>query len=421
MTTARALALAAVDEIHGVSTFTAPDEGRYRFSVPAAGVELEVDFLRRESHQLKGELLVRCSLAGAKTTDGVLAVGDLNLSSTRARQTHAKYLAELSKAEQVDWTGMVEEFAQRVLAAERQGAPAVLLSDLPRPAPVESFEVDGLPLLPRHPVVLFGDGGTAKSYLALYIAGRMAERGRSVGFFDWELAGEDHRDRLERLFGGAMPPIRYARCARPLVYEADRLRRIIRDHSLDYVVFDSVAFACDGPPEAAETTGRYFQALRQLGEVGSCHVAHVTKAIDGADLKPFGSVFWHNGARASWNVKADAQQDDDVLSIALHNRKANLGARRASVGFEFRFGENRTTVRRQDPATNANLAAGLSVMQRVRAILRSGPLCQDELAATLDDVKSDTLSRVVRRAVKEGKVLSFDGRLSLPSPHGERA
>jgi hypothetical protein len=108
-----------------------------------------------------------------------------------------------------------------------------------------------------------------------------------VGLFDWELAGEDHRERLERLFGAKLPGVRYARCNRPFVHELDRLRRIVRDEALDYVIFDSVAFACDGPPEAAEVAGRYFQSLRQLGIVGSLHIAHISKA-DGADQKPFG-------------------------------------------------------------------------------------------------------------------------------------
>jgi hypothetical protein len=348
----------------------------------------------------------------------VLAVGDLNLSSTRARQTHAKYLAELARTEDVDWAGLVEEFAQRVLAAERSGTPAVLLSDLPRPAPVETFDVSGLSLLPRHPLILFGDGGTAKSYLALWLAGSLARRDWRVGYFDWELAGEDHRDRLERLFGPSMPPIHYARCTRALVYEADRLRRIVRDHALDYIVCDSIAFACDGPPEAAEVAGRYFQALRQLGAIGSCHVAHVTKALEGGDLKPFGSAFWSNGARSTWNVKpAETAPDDDVLTIALHNRKANLGARRASVGFEFRFLGERTEVRRVDPASVPSLAVGLSTLQRIQAFCRSGPQGQNAIAEELEDVKPETLARVIRRALAEGKLVRMPGAgepLALP-------
>ena len=38
---------------------------------------------------------------------------------------------------------------------------------------------------------------------------------------------------------------------RPLAEDVDRLRRYIRQHDIGYVVVDSVALACDGPPEAA--------------------------------------------------------------------------------------------------------------------------------------------------------------------------
>jgi hypothetical protein len=125
------------------------------------------------------------------------------------------------------------------------------------------LEVDGLALPKRHPSILFGDGGACKSYLALYLAGCIAKTGLSVAA--WELAGDDFRDRLERLFGVSKLRILFARRERPLVFETDRLRRIIRDGAIEFAVFDSVSFACDGPPEAAEVAGRYFRAARQIG------------------------------------------------------------------------------------------------------------------------------------------------------------
>ena len=98
------------------------------------------------------------------------------------------------------------------------------------------------------------------------------------GYADWEFSGEDHRDRLERLFGTDMPAIWYARCDRALVYEADRLRRIVAENDISYVIYDSVAFACDGPPESAGP--RYERRLMIL----------VLGVVTQATPKPFSNI-----------------------------------------------------------------------------------------------------------------------------------
>jgi Mrp family chromosome partitioning ATPase len=52
------------------------------------------------------------------------------------------------------------------------------------------LHVQGIELLRDHPTILFGQGDSAKSYLALWIAGTLAEQGLRVGLFDWELSGQ---------------------------------------------------------------------------------------------------------------------------------------------------------------------------------------------------------------------------------------
>lgn len=370
--------------------FRCLDEGAYRLTIAEIGIEFTVERLRRRFDELVGELTVRCELAGARTHDGVLSVGDFNLSTQRAREERARYLAGRANAKDLDWAGLLEEFVQRVLTAERTGQPAVSLRDLPRPMTDDTLDIDGVLLIDRHPVIAFGDGGAAKSYLALYLAGKLSQTGIRTALFDWELAGEDHRDRLERLFGADMPDVRYVRCSRPLVHEADRLRRIVREEEIGYAVYDSIAFAADGAPESAEVAGRYFQSVRQIG-VGSLHVAHVSKALD-LDQKPFGSAFWHNGARATWNVKlADTLPGANQITIGLYNRKTNLGPLRPAVGFDITFADDRTTFRRVNVADVSDLAGHLSVRQRMAHLLRRGAMSPavvaEEIGADLETVK----------------------------------
>ena len=98
-------------------------DGRYRLGILSLGTMLEVDRLRRERHELIGELSVGCDLAGARTIDGVIHLADFNLSSATARTQRAKILADRSDAPDLDWASFLEELCQRTIAAERAGTP----------------------------------------------------------------------------------------------------------------------------------------------------------------------------------------------------------------------------------------------------------------------------------------------------------
>jgi uncharacterized protein DUF3854 len=370
-------------------------EDHYRFSLPGIGIMFEVDRLRRERHELTGELCVRCDLPGARTYAGALITADFNFSSARGRTERAKSLAERANTAELDWLALLEEFCQRVLAAERIGRPAIDLRELERPTVEDALRIEGLSFPKRHPAILFGDGGSAKSYTGLYLAGRLVQQGFTVALFDWELAGEDHRDRLERLFGKAMPMVYYARCERALVYEVDRLRRVVRERDIDYAVYDSIAFACDGPPESAEIASRYFRAVRQVG-VGSLHIAHITKA-DGGDQKPFGSAFWHNGARSTWYAQlSDSSPDGRTLEVGFFNRKSNLGRICPAAGFKIEFSNDRTLFSKTNPAENPDLATKMTVKQRMQNLLRSGSVDKERVVEQLE-ISRDTLKKTIQR------------------------
>jgi hypothetical protein len=375
--------------------FRPAGEGRYILELPRYALTLDLDRLRRDRGYVHGELMVRCGMPGRRSTTETLYAGDVNVSTVPPRDL-VNQLAMLANIASVEWPEVLGDLYTRTLAAERQGRPAVMLRDVPRPDPAEDVAVDGIRLLRRHPVVVFGDGGDAKSYLALYLATRLAARGLRVLYADWEFAGEDHRDRLERICGEDMPDVRYVRCERPMVAEADRLRRIVREDGVDYLVADSVAFAADGPPEAAEVAGAYFRALRTIG-VGSLNVAHTTKS-EGGDQKPFGSTFWHNGARSTWYVKRAAGEPGDArLSIALFNRKANLGPLAPAAGYSIEFGAERTVF---TPASVAEMgpdvAGQLPIAARMASVLRTGSMTIVELAQELEE-RPDTVSRIAKR------------------------
>jgi len=379
-------------------TFSQLGDGSYQLTVLELGLQLTVDRLRRDRHELVGELAVACDLPGAHTIDGFISVADFNLSSAHARQTRAKLLAERSEAADVDWLSLVEELCVRSIAADRQGAPSRPLHAYARaPQATDALlDVDGWPWLRDHAMITFADGGGLKSYLALYGAGVLSQRGLQVGFCDWELTGCDHRDRLGRLFPDALPLIHYFHCDKPLTDEVDRLTRDVRRLGLDYLVFDSAGFGTAGPPEAAEHALAYFRALRQIG-VGSHLLAHVNRSETG-DQKPFGSSYWHNCARATWFAKLSAARDDaGRLTVGLFNRKSNLTRLYAAVGFQFAFTEDRTIVERVNLADVDDLAGQLPTWQRVANFIKAGGGYPQTIAVIADtlEVKPNTVRKAV--------------------------
>jgi len=381
-------------------TFARLCEGRYRLEYPDLGIALEASEVHRDrSHELHGELTVTTTMAGAKTVDGVLLWTSLNFSSQRTRAATASSLAARSGAPGLDWVGAIETLALRVARAEAEGTPIKALASYPRPAPTETWEVIGLPLLRQHPMILFGDGGSAKSYLALHIAATLAGRGVRCLYADWEFSPEDHRERLERLTGESMPQetLHYVRCTAPLVSEVQRLQRHIVEHRIEYIVCDSIAFAVPGRPEDAEHAAAYFRATRYLG-IGSLHLAHTTKSLEHGTDKPFGSVFWSNGARSVWFVKRAGEQGDtaNVVEVALSHKKSNTGRRLPTVGVRLHFSAERTRVEAFDVAESAELSSVLPIWQRIRALVSTRPFTVEELAEELS-AKPDSVKRIVRK------------------------
>jgi len=373
------------------------NDGTYQLRIVSLGIALTVDRLRRERHELVGELAVACDLAGARTVEGFLSVADFNLSSAQARTTRSKLLAERSEAPDVDWHGLLEELCVRTIAAERQGVPLRPLHTFARVDGDVIVSVDGWPWLRDQAMMTFADGVGLKSYLALYGAGCLSRQGIAVGYVDWELSGHEHRARLERLFGddpAGLPLIHYVRCDRALIDEVDRITRECRKLGLEYLVFDSAGFGTAGPPEAAEHALAYFRAVRQIG-LGSHHLAHVNRSESG-DQKPFGSAFWHNSARATWFARQAAASPDGLrLTVGLFNRKSNLTRMHPAIGFEFDFSGGRTVVRRVELAAVDELAPQLPLWQRIaHAIKAGGPQTMDALAEALD-AKVDSIKKAV--------------------------
>ncbi len=373
----------------------------YELAVKDLAVTFTVTRVRNRYEEVFGLLSVRAEFRGARTIgDGILSSADFNLSSLRARQERAKHLHERAHADEIDWLSLLEELCLRVLEHEDRGSPEIALSDIPVPDFEHGAEITagGLPLLRRHPVIWFGDGAAGKSLLALYVAIDLAQSGYRVLYCDWEFSGEEHSARLRR-FAGPVPGLKeeliYRRCDKSFVREAIQIRDIIAKRKITYLICDSIGFAAEGAPESAEAATGYFRALRECGSIGSLHLAHMNRSEQG-DQKPFGSVFWHAGARATWYLKRTDSTASDDMVVGFYHRKSNIGRLRQAFGRRVEFLATETRVTSAEITDEKELAIKLNLIQRIAGCLRSGPMTTAEIAEELE-AKQDSVRTTVRR------------------------
>lgn len=370
------------------------DRGSYRVTWEAPHfITFDFDLLRAErTGDVTGEVTVR--VASPDLHDH-LHQARLTMTGTRSRAELANQLRR--RLPGTDWDALVEGSCVKVLRAFREGEPAILLRDAEKP-PDAGWLLPPL-VLGRLPTILFGDGGTGKSWLVLAAAlsihtdqpllGIAPTARRRVAYLDWELEDWEQRERMRMLVGDQEPDLIYRRCSGPLRDQVDSLRRLIRDRGIGFVVIDSIGPACGGAPEESAVALGFFEALRMLG-VGALCVAHVNRAGD--TDKPFGSAFWHNGARATWYVK----QASGDFTVGLFNRKSNVGRPAPPRGYRIVEDAGRIRIEPARVAEEPELEQDLPLPVRMKAALRPGALPAHELAELLG-AKVDSVDRTARR------------------------
>ncbi len=275
---------------------------------------------------------------------------------------------------------------------------ALDVSDAPQEGP-DRFAVD--PFLPMDAITIwFGDGGSAKTMLACALAEafclghRFANAdtpGLPVLFVDWEDTFATFARRIRRLGGGpemmlGKRLIQYWPAKGiPLVNQIDAIKRKVETDGIGLVIYDSVALACDGPPEESQSCNRFINAARKTGVTSLC-IAHITKR--GEEDKPYGSAFWSNSARRTWLVKKADDEDTDTLDVALICKKVNDGRKPRSVPVRLAFTDQDgpIVVTRDEFDVGSKLSkAGMGLNARIRQALKRTAMTRIELAELLEE------------------------------------
>ena len=188
----------------------------------------------------------------------------------------------------------------------------------------------GLSLLgflhPLEHTVLYGDGGTGKGVIAAWMVAkltRLKPKHLRILIVDYEQHAQyEWRPRVEA-FGGNMDEVLIVQPTHPIWEIAGWLKGQIERHAIDFVVVDSVSYACVGQEVETSTTAvQYSMAVATL-QRPVLSIAHVTKA-DLDPKHPFGSIMWSNGARVT--IAVAVQGDDPDSPRVMRNSKTNQRA-----------------------------------------------------------------------------------------------
>lgn len=347
----------------------------------------------------------------------VLCTEHLNLLASQSKSRLANDLEGLHPI--MMWRQLLDELCTHTIEYHRQGEPIQELSTITEPIKPEYLLH---PFLPKgKPTVIYGLGGAGKSYLSLLmgiavllpwkenrLGWTLTDDSVKILYLDFETDYHDLQWRLHCLKRGLKLPdvfMQYRRCYSTLANDIESINQIVAENDIGLVIVDSAAAACGGDLFAPDQPIRMFNALRQLN-VTSLVIAHTAKGT-GANgnqngSTPYGSVFFTNYARSVWEIKKVQDAGEDIINVGLYHRKVNQGRLFSAQGYSIRFGEDSTSVVRQELAEVVDLATSLSGPERVKAALRHGKMTTSALVERLElpegTVKS-ALSRLSRKEV----------------------
>jgi DNA-directed RNA polymerase specialized sigma24 family protein len=344
----------------------------------------------------------------------------LNLLSARSKKQLIDEAEDRYPLPQGRWTNIVEQLCEGSLENYRRGKPAREIW------PAEGEEAPEAPFLIKpliykdKPTIIFGEGSTGKSYLAVTLGilvqlpypdnplGLLPQRA-NVLYLDYESDEAEFRKRLTLLGNGlgvSPVPVLYRECELPLVDDIDHLEQVVAEHQIGFIIIDSLGVAAGNANlNDAPTATAFYSALRRL-KVTSLIITHTSKE-ERSKATPFGSVYFTNLARSVFEVRRQQEEGSKEIAVALVHRKNNQGPLLSPQGFRIVFQPDRTMVKRMDVESVPEFLEKLSLKARIIHLLKDeGKLSTSDIAQMLDISESAarvTLNRHRDTFVRVGK------------------
>jgi hypothetical protein len=277
---------------------------------------------------------------------------------------------------------------------------AVRFSDIEVPGPRRYLLKDLV--LAAYVTLLYGDGGVAKSLLALALAvavsggseywlGRKVEN-CPVLYLDFELDAEEQARRVHQLCRGQdldTPPdnlFYLSALGHPAKEAFASALDACKEHEVGLMVVDSLGPALQGNAEAARDVIGFFQRsiepFRAEG-VAVLIIDHQSRLQAGQSYQSkgaFGSVFKTNLARSVIQAQA-TERGEGTLTVRLRQKKHNFGPLAEPFGVKLSFSEEAVSLEAIElDASELAEEATLNATDRVKLALESGPVYPWEIA-----------------------------------------
>ena len=375
-------------------------------------------------HTLTAEIAFRST---RPTRMGLVRRQSLNLVSNQSKNAFAKSLYSADGSIVLEeWTDILEVLCDKLLTEHRAEDDPVLLQG----EADQSFEIQYTvkPILEKNTITtIFGQGGSGKSYFAMYIAllaasgknhgGLIVER-TNTGYLDWETNENDAKKRRQELCGAVGIPVEsleehgiyYKYMDKNLVDSADKIREWIEKYNIGHIVIDSVGAAFKGDVTTQESVSRNFEVLRGL-RVSVTLIDHSNKTDTGPDAL-YGSVFKKNWSRNMFELVRIDDLLQGEMGFSLVHWKANNQPIQDVMAWQGKFDKNRMVLWKRMTEwdlQNTDAKKHLKSWDLVRvALTTNSGLTAEEIADYLEkpvaNVRSD-LSRWKQKGflLKEGK------------------
>src|SRR5829696_6605385 len=277
---------------------------------------------------------------------------------------------------------------------------AVRFSDMEVPGPRRYLLKDLV--LAAYVTLLYGDGGVAKSLLALALAVAVAGGsgkwlGREVEscpvlYVDFELDSEEQARRVYQLCRGQgldTPPeglLYMSALGHPASEAFTAALEACKEHGVRMMVVDSLGPALQGDAEAARDVIGFFQKsiepFRAEG-IAILIIDHQSRLQQGQSYQSkgaFGSVFKTNLARSVIQAQA-TERGEGTLTVRLRQKKHNFGPLAEPFGAKLSFTEEAVSMEAVElDASELAEEATLNATDRVKLALENGPAFPWEIA-----------------------------------------